>query len=256
LGTVDFGELEELIGHKFANRSLLAKALTHASTTAEPLTDNERMELLGDAVLELAVTDFLYRNFTRLGEGDLTKLRSGVVNTEALAEIADDLDLVSFATLGRGLTRRGEIPSSVKANLVEAVLGAVHLDAGYEVSRDVVLGVVHGAIEESASGESNHKAVLQEHAQAKLGVKPRYNVVSERGPDHEKTFEVQVDIDGRVFRKASGRTKKDAEQAAALKALRKLGIGRHAPEDPDAPDPPDAPDAEGADEDDGSGAGD
>jgi len=234
LGSVDIGELEELIGHRFANRSLLAKALTHASSTTEPLTDNERMELLGDAVLEIAVTDFIYRNFTRLGEGDLTKIRSGVVNTEALAEIADDLDLLGFAQLGRGLTRRGSIPISVKANLVEAVLGAVHLDAGYDVAREVVLKLVHEAIEEAASGPSNHKAILQEHAQARLGVKPRYSVVSERGPDHEKVFEVQVEIDGRVFRKASGTTKKDAEQKAALKAIRKLGIA-HGPGGPGGP---------------------
>ncbi len=114
MSKIDLSELEEIIGHKFKNRALLVKALTHASSTTEPFTDNERMELLGDAVLEMAVTEHLYRTFTRLGEGDLTKIRSGIVNTEALAALADELEFVRFAALGKGLRRNGEVPISVR----------------------------------------------------------------------------------------------------------------------------------------------
>ena len=224
LAKVSFRELEDALGYRFGNRALLVKALTHASSTTEPFTDNERMELLGDAVLELAVTEYLYRSFTRLGEGDLTKIRSGVVNTETLAEIADDLGLPRYAAMGKGLTSKGAIPSSVKANLLEGVFGAIDLDAGYEGARNVVLDLMRGAIEEAATGPKNYKAILQEYAQGTLGLKPRYRVIAERGPDHSKVFEIQVEIDGQHFRKASGRTKKDAEQKAALKAITKLGI--------------------------------
>jgi len=217
----ELGELEELIGHVFENRALLEQALTHASATTGTCTDNERLEFLGDAVVTLAVNDHLYRLFTKCEEGVLTEIKSIVVSAGALARRSRCLGLGEFARMGRGMPAGPDLSDSVLANLFEAVVGAFYLDAGFGPSRDFVIAQLSGEIESTAEnrGDSNHKAALQKLSSSRYGDLPRYRIVSQEGPDHEKIFEVEALIKDRAFPTASGRTKKEAEQGAAAKAL-------------------------------------
>ena len=214
-------ELESRIGYSFKSRSLLQQALTHASSTAGQSPDNERLEFLGDAVVGLAVNDHLYRCYTQCEEGVLTQIKSAVVSASALARRARALGLAEFARLGRGMPTGDALSDAVLANLFEGVVGAVYLDAGFERARELVLDQLLEEIETTAElgPGANHKAALQHLAVARTGELPRYRVVSVSGPDHEKTFKVEALVAGRAFGPATGRTKKEAEQRAAGKAL-------------------------------------
>lgn len=217
----DLRELERRIGHSFGNFSLLRQALTHASATEAGVPDNERLEFLGDAVLGLAVNDHLYRIYTQCAEGRLTQIKSAVVSAPALARRARALGLADYALLGRGMPRPDALSDSVLANLFEAVVGALYIDEGYERSREFVLDQLLGEIDSASDlgPGGNFKAALQQLAVGRFGELPRYRVVSETGPDHAKVFEVEAVVAGRAFVAARGRTKKDAEQGAAGKAL-------------------------------------
>ena len=220
----DLAALEERLGHGFENRSLLKQALTHASAAAGTGTDNERLEFLGDSVVSLAVNDHLYRYFTQSAEGTLTVIKSAVVSTSALARRARALELGRLAVLGRGMPRAGSLSDSVLANLFEAVVGALYIDAGFERARDFVMAELASEIEAAAdgSGERNHKAALQQLCSRRWNELPRYRVLTATGPDHAKTFKVTAVVGERTFKPATGRTKKEAEQRAAEKALAEL----------------------------------
>jgi ribonuclease-3 len=217
----DLAELEEILRHSFASPSLLEQALTHASATTGACTDNERIEFLGDAVVTLAVNDYLYRHYTQCEEGRLTEIKSSVVSATSLAARARELGLGRFAHMGRGMPSGGELSDAVLANLFEAVVGALYLDAGFDRAMDFVLDQLLDEIEAVSltGGERNYKAVLQKLASAAFGELPHYRLVSQAGPDHEKVFEVEVAIGERAFPSARGRTKKEAEQRAAGHAL-------------------------------------
>lgn len=220
----DLPELESRIGYSFTSPLLLRQALTHASATGGEGPDNERLEFLGDAVVGLAVNDHLYRCYTQCAEGFLTQIKSAVVSAAALARRARALELAGYARLGRGMPVGDALSDAVLANLFESVVGAVYLDAGFERAGEFVLDQLLGEIEttvELGPGQ-NHKAALQHLAVARFGELPRYRVVSVSGPDHEKVFEVEAGVAGRTFGAESGRTKKEAEQRAAAKALEKL----------------------------------
>ncbi|MHC4252650.1 MAG: ribonuclease III [Planctomycetota bacterium] len=221
MADVQTGDLEGAMGHVFARGALLKQALTHASSTGGVGPDNERLEFLGDAVVGLAVNDHLYRCFTACEEGFLTQVKSHVVSATALARRARALRLAEFARLGRGMPSGDNLSDSVLANLFEGLVGALYLDAGFARAREFVLDQLLDEIESAVElgPERNHKAALQEAAAAKFGELPRYRIVSEHGPDHEKTFEVEVVMAGRSFGAARGRTKKEAEQRAAAQAL-------------------------------------
>jgi ribonuclease-3 len=220
----ELGELENVLGHAFENRGLLEQALTHASATTGACTDNERLEFLGDAVVTLAVNDHLFRLFTKCEEGILTEIKSIVVSAPALARRSRELALGDFARLGRGMPAGSDLSDSVLANLFEAVVGALYLDAGFSPARDFVIAQLSGEIEATAGnrGDRNHKAALQKLSSVRYGDLPRYRVVSQVGPDHEKVFEVEAMIKERTFPAARGRTKKEAEQGAASNALEVL----------------------------------
>ncbi len=220
----DLRELETVLGHSFSNPSLLAQAMTHASSTGGAAPDNERLEFLGDAVVALAVNDHLYRCYTQCAEGVLTQIKSTVVSASALARRARSLGLAEFARLGRGMPQPVDLSDAVLANLFEGVVGALHLDAGFEKAREFVLGELLGEIESAASlgPERNYKAALQQFAASRFGGLPSYRVVSEAGPDHDKVFEVEAVVAGRTFGAARGRTKKETEQRAAAIALKAL----------------------------------
>jgi ribonuclease-3 len=221
MATHDLRELEARLEHTFAELSLLDQAVTHASATTGTCTDNERLEFLGDAVVTLAVNDHLYRLFTRCEEGKLTEIKSWVVSAPSLARRSRALGLQEFARMGRGMPASGGLSDAVLANLFEAVVGALYLDAGFERAKEFVIAQLQEAIEGASlnRGEQNNKAALQKLAAVRFGELPRYRLVSQEGPDHDKVFEVLAVIGERSFSAARGRTKKEAEQRAAGKAL-------------------------------------
>ena len=217
---------EEILGHTFANPDLLKEALTHASIADHRLKSNERMEFLGDAVLDLVVCEALYLRFPQYLEGDLTKIKSAVVSRRTCAEVSNETGLTELLIIGKGISSRESMPSSLAAAVYESIVAALYLDGGFEVVKQYVLRTMTPKIEEISSNahQQNFKAVLQQHAQKMLGATPMYELLDEKGPDHSKCFEVCVAIDGRRFTSAWGPNKKMAEQKAALLALEELGV--------------------------------
>lgn len=212
------------MGYTFRNKELLRTALTHASGADTPCQSNERMEFLGDAVLGYVICNYLYERLPNTLEGDMTKIKSSVVSRVACQKICKQLGLDKFLILGRGLGRSNRIPDSIFANTLEAFIAAVYLDGGMEAARKFVLRVFQEEIEEVSqdSDAHNHKSVLQHYSQKNLGQIPEYKILDIQGPEHRKTFNVQVRIGERIFPSAWGVTKKEAEQRAAENALADL----------------------------------
>ncbi|MBX7096616.1 MAG: ribonuclease III [Myxococcaceae bacterium] len=221
--------LEARVGQRFSNQAQALAALTHKSYCnehkSEPCQDNERLEFLGDAVIDLAVSHRLMERFPQAAEGELSKLRALIVNEEALERVSRSLPLGELLQLGRGeeLTG-GRDKSSVLADALEAVIGAVYLEHGMIGVLAFVDRFFASALAGVATGQigQDYKTLLQEGVQEKLKLSPRYRVVAERGPDHEKVFEVEVTIGAEVYARSTGRSKKEAEQSAARAALQAL----------------------------------
>ena len=218
--------LEQRIGYKFRNSLLLAEALTHPSLSFERKTfhfDNQRLEFLGDAVLQLVVTHHLYRLFPTFSEGQLTKLRSRLVSREGLKKHALLLGLGHYLMLGRGEeANEGRSRSSTLADAFEALVGAIYLDSDLETVRRFVLRVASDELGSIARepGEHNPKGELQEILQSISPVSPAYEVVSETGPDHHKEFICRVVWEDKELGRGHGQSKKQAEITAAAEALR------------------------------------
>lgn len=222
-----YERLEAAIGHPFARASLLEAALTHRSYLNEHAGEgrdhNERLEFLGDAVLDLCVSALLMARFPGYTEGELTVTRASLVSEGSLAEIGGTLALGDWLFLGRGEeSSGGRRKPSLLANALEAVIGAVFLDAGYAAAEGLVARLFSGAIEAVADRRTDWKTRVQERVQAQRKETPRYVVVAESGPDHDKRFRVALTLGGQPFAEGEGRTKKEAEQAAAQAALTML----------------------------------
>ncbi|MGA2231702.1 MAG: ribonuclease III [Tepidisphaeraceae bacterium] len=217
---------ESILGYTFNNPDLLKESLTHASVADNRLNSNERMEFLGDAVLDLIICEALYRKFPEYLEGDLTKIKSAVVSRRTCAEVSTETGLIDLLIIGKGISNREIMPHSLAAAVYESIVAAIYLDGGFEVVKQYVLRTMTPKIESIASNTHlhNYKAVLQQHAQKEMGATPIYELMDEKGPDHSKCFEVCVCLDGRRFSSAWGPNKKMAEQKAALLALEELGI--------------------------------
>ncbi|HHZ12964.1 MAG: ribonuclease III [Caldicoprobacterales bacterium] len=221
-------ELEKRIGYKFKNPELLLNALTHSSYANENrgrISDNERLEFLGDAVLGLVIADYLYRLFEEHKEGDLTKIRASIVSEEPLSLIARDIGLGQFLLLGKGEANTGgRDRDSVLADAVEAVIGAVYLEAGINQAKELIIGLFSSLMEKSFQGKGfqDYKTNLQEMLQAKGEEEIVYRVIKESGPDHNKEFVVEVLCGRRVIGRGKGKSKKEAEQRAAKEALEKI----------------------------------
>lgn len=217
--------LESRIQYKFRNSLLLAEALTHPSLAYEShkAFDNQRLEFLGDAVLQLAVTEKLYRLFPEFTEGRLTKLRARVVSRRALARLASSIDLGDYVMLGKGEEQSGgrRRPSTL-ADAFEALIGAVYLDAGMKPARELVLRLLDGDIDGMVESpdERNPKGELQEVLQSIHPHAPVYRIVSEAGPDHRRVFQAEVSWRKAVLATGKGKSKKEAEARAAAEALR------------------------------------
>lgn len=219
--------IEVRLGYKFRNPLLLAEALTHPSLAYESQKaqfDNQRLEFLGDAVLQLVLTEHLYRKFPDSPEGRMTKLRAQLVSRNALAQFATGLQIGHYILLGKGEEASGgrKRPSTL-ADALEALIGAIYLDSGYESARELVLRLFEqgiGVVSESDE-EGNPKGTLQEVLQSMGNEAPRYLITSESGPDHRKVFHSQVIWRELVLAQGRGKSKKEAEVRAALEALRK-----------------------------------
>jgi ribonuclease-3 len=225
--TNDFRErAETVLGHTFNDPQLLKESLTHASIADSRVQSNERMEFLGDAVLDLIICEALYKKFPEFLEGDLTKIKSAVVSRRTCAEVAKETGLADLLIIGKGISSREQMPPSLAAAVYESIVAAIYLDGGFDVVKDYVLRTMTPKIDFISANmhAQNYKAVLQQHAQKMLGATPIYELLDEKGPDHSKCFEVCVTIDGRRYTSAWGPNKKMAEQKAALLALEELGV--------------------------------
>ncbi len=219
-------QLADILDYQFTRPELLDGAMTHASGADHRLQSNERMEFLGDAVLGYVVCSYLYRTFPDLMEGELTKIKSSVVSRKTCAQISQSLGLGSMMNLGKGMSGRPSIPESVWAAVFESVIAAIYLDGGIEPAERFILKQVRDIIDETAecTHQENFKSVLQHYAQKNMPSNPTYVLLDEKGPDHAKAFEVCVQIEGRRFGSAWAKSKKEAEQEAALQALRELNL--------------------------------
>lgn len=220
--------MSEVAGHRFKDTRLLETALTHGSYIhehpAEAAKDFERLEFLGDAVVDLVVGEDLFKRFADAPEGELTVLRARVVSGDALAEVSQRLGLPERARLGRGEEDsggRGRV--GLAASLFESVIGAIYLESGFEVARDFVLRVLQPELEATVEApRKSAKSLLQEWAQSEKFPLPSYTVVEERGPEHMRDFVVEVEAAGRAAQ-GQGRSKREAEEAAASSLLEEVG---------------------------------
>ena len=236
---IDDAALEERLGHRFSTRELLDRALTHSSAVPELRgtaadvaagdtipADNERLEFLGDAVLELLASEYLLATFPEWTEGQLSKSRARIVNASSLEEAARRLRLGEHLRLGRGEEKTGgRDKQTLLADAFEAVVAAVYLDAGLGAARDVLQRVLfEHALEERGEriAESDRKSALQEFLQGRGQPPAEYRLAGESGPDHQKVFQIEVWINGEYMARGEGSTKKEAEQQAARSALEQL----------------------------------
>jgi ribonuclease III len=217
----DLTRLQNELGYSFSDSDLLTRALTHVSYGRGKKDDhNETLEFLGDAVLDLAISDLLMRCFPDKTEGDLSKMRASLVNATVLAEKAAALRLGELLRMGKGEDRSGgRTKQSILAGVFEALLGAIYWDGGYLPARRIVERYFASDIQEGALGQQDYKTRLQEISQMLFHEPPVYKLVAESGPDHEKRFVTEIFVGGKLLGRGEGKSKKQAEQEAAQKAL-------------------------------------
>ncbi len=228
-------QCQEIIGYEFGEEELLGMALSHSSVCERRMDSNERLEFLGDAVLDIVICEELFRRFPEYLEGDLTILKSAVVSGRSCARVARKLELQAFLRVGKGITERREVPDSLSAAMLEAIIGAIYLDGGLAMAREFVLSHFEPLIKLVSEDQyhRDYKSLLQQHAQSELGVVLSYELLDEKGPDHAKAFEIGVSmvIEGKTrrFTPAWGISKKEAEQKAARIALEELEVLEESP---------------------------
>ncbi len=222
-------DFEKHLGYRFSHKQLLKRALTHKSYANEkrldPKNHNERLEFLGDAVIELVVSHLLMDQYPESAEGELSKVRASIVNEKTLASVARDHQIGDFLYLGKGEEMgAGREKSSLLSDALEAVLGAIYLDRGFKKAFTVIRRIALELFDQVGTEGfyQDYKTVLQERAQTLFKTVPKYRLVKEMGPDHDKTFEVNLLIKGEILGVGKGKSKKAAEQNAAKRALSAL----------------------------------
>ncbi len=224
----NLNELEEKIKYKFRNRDYLTEALTHSSYANENRNgreSNERLEFLGDSVVSIVAADLLFERFPHTSEGELSKIRSGLVCTASLCAFANEISLGDFLFLGKGEEMSGgRQRSTILENAFEALTAAIYLDGGLEKARAFVLGFLINALDNHRINFKDYKTLLQEVVQQNHDETLNYVIVGESGPDHDKRFEVEVHLNSNIIGRGIGRSKKQAEQEAAREALQLMGI--------------------------------
>jgi ribonuclease-3 len=227
---IDFSQFEKKVGVMFSDKKLLTQAFIHRSYINENpksgLAHNERLEFLGDAVLELVVTRYLYNRYPEHNEGELTAYRSALVNAITLAESADTLGMNEYLLLSKGESKDGgKARQYILANTFEAFVGAVYLDQGYSVAENFIARALFGKLDEIVAKKlyRDAKSLVQEKAQEYVGVTPSYKVLAETGPDHDKHFKIGIYFGLDMIAEGKGKSKQEAEQEAAREALLKKG---------------------------------
>jgi ribonuclease-3 len=223
---MDFSVFEQSINFEFKNKELLRQAFIHRSYLNEnrnlKLEHNERLEFLGDAVLELVITDYLYNKYPSKPEGDLTAYRSALVNSNTLSEAAEKIGINSFLLLSKGEAKdTGRARQYILANTFEAVVGAIYLDQGYGAAAEFIKTQLFDLIDDIVKNQKfiDAKSKLQEVAQERVGITPMYKLIKESGPDHNKIFTVGVFLRDEQVTIGEGKSKQEAEQSAAVHAL-------------------------------------
>jgi ribonuclease-3 len=219
----DLPELEKKLSYTFTNRSLIAEALTHKSCKEN--YNNERLEFLGDAVLDLIVGEYLFKKFPKVSEGELSKMRASLVNEKGFESLALSIDLGKYIQISMAEeNNHGRTKSSILSNAFEALIGAIYIESGLKIAQQISLDLLEKEFPKIDLGTifKDYKTTLQELTQAQLGVTPSYIVINTTGPDHKKEFEILVKIDDKEIATAKGKSKKEAQQNAAKIAIEKL----------------------------------
>lgn len=215
--------LEKNIGYKFKNIELLKNALTHTSYAYEHhVQSNEKLEFLGDSILEFVSSEYMYNKYTNLKEGEMTKVRATVVCEQSLYKVATLHNFSDFLYLGKSeVMTHGNKRPAILADSVEAVIAAIYIDGGLEPAKKFIVENLKNEIEIASKnvGQKDYKTVLQEELQKNGDVKIEYRIISEKGPDHDKIFEAEVSLNGKILARGKGKSKKEAEMQAAKKAL-------------------------------------
>ncbi len=223
---MNLDSLEQNIGYKFKDKDLLKNALTHTSYAYEHnVQSNEKLEFLGDSILEFVSSEYMYNKYLQLKEGEMTKVRATVVCEKSLYKIAILHNFSDFLFLGKSeLMTGGNKRPAILADSVEAVIAAIFIDGGLEPAKKFIIENLKDEIEQATKhvGEKDYKTVLQEELQKNGDVKIQYKIIKETGPDHDKTFEAEVCLNGKVLATGKGKSKKEAEMQAAKKALENL----------------------------------
>ncbi len=221
---IDLKNCERNIGYTFADRNILFEAVTHASSSNTRLSSYERLEFLGDSILGFVVCEYLFQIQPDWLEGQLTKIKSVVVSRQTCARIGLGLGLEEFLQVGKGIGNRGPVPDSLLANAFESIVAAIYLDGGMKAAKGFLMRFVPDQVDLAVAGDTdaNYKSELQQFAQKKFGMPPTYQLLDDRGPDHEKWFFVTARLGKEQFTPAWGKNKKEAEQKAAANALAEI----------------------------------
>jgi ribonuclease-3 len=219
-------QIQKILDYQFKNPQLLDEAFLHSSAAENRLSSNERMEFLGDSVLSLVICNTLFGRFPHYLEGDLTKIKSRLVSRKSCADIANQLQLPGFMRVGKGMESTRAMSGSVAAASLESVIAAIYLDGGMAEAERFIIRVFDSMISEADAKEhqENFKSLLQQHCQRQHSSTPYYELLDEKGPDHNKCFQVAAVIEHHRYPGAWGVTKKDAEQLAAQQALMEMGL--------------------------------
>ena len=220
---MNFTILEDNLGYKFKDKGLLKKALTHTSYAYEnKVESNEKLEFLGDSILEFITSEYIYNTYTNLKEGEMTKVRATVVCGENLCKVAKSHNISEFLYLGKSeIISGGKNRTAILEDSVEAIIAAIYLDGGIEQVKKFIVDNLKEEIEEATKhvGIKDYKTVLQERLQENGDVKIEYEIIKETGPDHDKSFVAQVKLNGKILAQGEGKSKKQAQMQAAKKAL-------------------------------------
>ena len=220
---MNYEKLETELGYVFNNKELLSQALTHTSYAYEnKVQSNEKLEFLGDAILEVTISKFLYKNYTNLTEGEITKVRAAVVCEQSLYEVAKKHNFSDFLNLGKSeIANHGKERPAILADSVEAVIAAIYIDSNMENAEKFIISNLKDSVKIASKhvGMKDYKTVLQEKLQVHGAINIEYITIDESGPDHDKTFTVELKVNGETKTFGKGRSKKEAEMQAAKKAL-------------------------------------
>lgn len=225
----DLTAFQEAIGYRFKDVKLLDMALTHTSNVSDRAMSNERLEFFGDAVLDLVICELLYQTYSDYDEGQLTQIKGLVVSRKICALVCEPLHVHEYVRVGRGTQRAGSLRGSIAAGVLEALIAAIYLDGGYEAAKEFIIPRFLPYISDAADSQhhGNYKSFLQQYVQKDTGEAPRYEIVDEQGPEHNKCFEAEVLLGNRSLGVGWGMNKKEAEQQAAYAALLNLKLIDH-----------------------------